>query len=164
MNSFKAIKNKLMGHVELEVTMAKSEDQAIIEALYKDFSGEHMAEIAVLDKAIVSESIKRMIKDGALILGNISGKTIGFVAGYFQNCHFSNDVMFSLMYFYVHEKYRTYSSTFLKVIEELLKVNTNATKFVVSSPAFLSHEKLDKFYRINGFKLLETHFYKDIIR
>lgn len=145
---------------EMEVRMALSSDFETIQELYSDYTGEHM-DIAVYDKPTVDESIRRMIKDGALILAVMEEKVIGFAAGYFQKCHFSKDVMFSLMYLYVKKSERQYSGHFLAVLKELLK-KTDATKFVVSRPAFSGNEKLDRFYQIHGFKPLETHFYLEI--
>lgn len=150
----------ILTRLNIELRMANPNDLETIESLYEDFTGENMN--VVLDKAIVKQSIIRMIKDAAIILASVEDEVIGFVAGYIQNCHFSNDVMFSLMYFYIKEEHRKHSAGFLKVLEELLKKNTPATKFVVSSPAFTDSDKLDRFYKINGFKILETHFYKDI--
>lgn len=157
------LKKRFIGRLDVELRMAKPEDLTVIECLYADFTGEHMR-IAVLDKAIVKESIKRMICDQALMLATVKDQPIGFIAGYFQNCHFSNDVMFSMMYFFLQEDYRQHSAGLLKVVEELLKKNTVATKFVVSSPAFEGSDKLDRWYKMQGFSTLETHFYRDIIR
>lgn len=141
--------------------MASIIDMDTIESLYEDYTGEHM-NIAVLDKDIVRESISRMIADGALIIASVDNTDIGFVAGYMQKCLFSKDVMFSLMYFFVKEEHRNHSAGLLKVLEALLKKNTEATKLVVSSPAFGGNEKLDRWYTMQGFKPLETHFFKEL--
>lgn len=155
---------KFLNRFAIELRLAKLEDIPDIEALYEDFTGESMERVVTLNKCVVSQSIARMIRDGALILACVKDHPIGFVAGYLQNCHFSNDVMFTLMYFFVNEKHRQHSAVIMKLVEELVRKNTKATKFVVSSPAFDDSEKLDRFYEISGYKKLETHFYKDIAR
>ena len=157
-------KHRFLNRFEIELKMAQPADIPAIEALYQDFSGENMARITTLDKTVVKESIVRMVSHGAIILACIKDKAVGFVAGYVQNCHFSNDVMFTLMYFFVNQKHRQYSAAIMKLLEELIRRNTNVTKFVVSSPAFEDHEKLDRFYEISGYKLLEKHYYKEIER
>jgi hypothetical protein len=46
---------------------------------------------------------------------------------------------------------------------EVLKA-TVATKLVVGCMAFETQEKLERFWSIMGFKLLEKHLYKNIVR
>jgi hypothetical protein len=141
--------------------MATPDDFTAIQSLYEDFTGENMKEIVTLNKEIVSESIKRMISQGALLTATYQNRPIGFIAGHFLACHFSNDVMFSVMFFYVQDKYRKFSIHFLKAVEKLLQ-NTPATKIVMSSPAFKDSEKYDRFYQMNGYVHLESHFSKGI--
>lgn len=155
---------KLVNRIEVEMRMATMDDFDEIRALYDDFNGENMQSICQLDKSVVSASIIRMIETGAIIVPCIGDKIIGFIAGYIQNCHFSNDVMFTLMYFYIHPNFRDRSGAVMKALEVLIEKNTSATMFVVSCPAFDGHEKMERYYSIAGMEKLETHFYKRIKR
>lgn len=143
--------------------MAKPEDMACIEEIYSEYNGENMKGLATYDKWVVAESIKAMIDQQAFMIATVSGEPFGVIAGYFIPCNFSKDIMFMCMFFYVKQKYRNLSEGLLKAIEALL-VSTPATKFVMSSPGFDDSEKYDRFYQMNGFRLLEKHFVKNVTK
>ena len=145
----------------MNIRIADENDVPTVQELYTKFTGENMEGVAVLDKEIVNQSVRSMIAQKALILAELDGQAIGFMSGYFSQCHFSKDVMFASMFLFLKEGFRGLTYIFLHKVEEMLQ-STDATKFVVASPAFKGSERLDALYERCGFTLLEKHYAREI--
>ena len=90
-------------------------------------------------------------------------QTIGGIAGYVIPCMFTNDVMYSVMFFYVTPEFRFLTSKIIKEVE-LVLLPTKVTKIVFGVPVFENKnpEILMRYYRVMGYKPLEVHYFKRI--
>ena len=97
------------------------------------------------------------------MLAEYEGRIIGGIAGYAIPCMFTNDIIFSVMFFYVEPEFRFLTSRIVKEVE-LVLLPTKVTKIVFGVPVFENKkpEILVKFYRMMGYKPLEVHLFKRI--
>jgi hypothetical protein len=109
----------------------------------------------------IETSLVDMIKKGNVLLAIDNNKTIGGAAGWVLPCGFNNDLMFMAMFFYIKKEYRRYTVIALREIEKFLS-KTDCTKIVFSSPNVECYQEYNRFYRMQGYKELETHFAKTI--
>lgn len=138
------------------IKFAQGPDLHEIASMFWDYK----AQIDYQPEKILS-SLKNMIAQNAVVVALVNDKIVGLAGGYFVESMFNGDYYFVAMFFFFVESHRHYAKEFLSRIEEVLAITT-ANKFIISSPGFKDHEKMDRFYRMNGFDLLETHYCKSI--
>lgn len=114
-----------------------------------------------IDGDIAKRSLKQIIKMNGVLLGEVDGEVIGGAAGYTMPGLFTSDVFFSILFFYVKKDCRKMTSSFIKAIEEMLKM-AGITKIVFGVPYTWNYPVLSRFYRMMGYSLLESHYCKDI--
>ena len=140
------------------VRFATLKDLDAINALYKDYQGEELSKFDVeINKEIIASTIKTAIENKSGIIGIFNNEVIAGMAGYFQPCGFSKDIMFQSMLFFVHPQHRAHTMQFIKEVQLLLK-ETQATMFLIGCPVD-DQEKMDRFFKIMGFKPLEIHYF-----
>lgn len=147
----------------LELRCAGPVDVPAIEELYRSYTGEQIKDVAVYDPNVVLESVVRMVNDHAVIVAELDGKIIGAVSGYIIPGHFSRDFFFVAMFLYLKPEARQHTAAFLICLQAIL-ITTPATKLVLSVPLGPDSEAFGRFYRMQGFRRIEEHFAKDIVR
>lgn len=141
------------------VRLATIKDLAFVHAITDGYDEEPID--VVINRARIKEIAPGMINAHCVLMGEINGETIGLIAGYKLPCLFSDDVLFSTMFFYVLPYWRRYTKDFLKEIE-LCLTPTNITRIVIAVPAFKQFAARRRFMKIMGYKTLEEQFYKRI--
>lgn len=147
----------------MEIIIAQEKDLPEIIKLYEDYNGENMGEYKKsFNKEKVYQAVVNMItKNGIVLLAKIDDKIIGAVVGCINTCLFTDDIIFVSMFFYMKKKYGGYAKEFIKEISVFIK-KYSVNKLVFASPMFDNSEKYNRFYKMLGFKVLETHFVKEI--
>lgn len=141
---------------KLVITIATQKDLPDIYHIcdtFKDYPG--------IDSGVLKESIKSMVEIGGILLAEINGNIVGGVAGYVMPGLYNGDLIFSVMFLYMKKGYRQYTKKFIKELE-LVLLPTKVNKIVFG----ILHSKVshgyERFYRMMGYKKLETHVYKNI--
>jgi len=128
--------------------------------MYDQYSGEEMNIVgADYDPNLVDQSLQFMIKQQGVVVMVKEGRIQGCIAGHYVPNHFANELMFVAMFLYVRPGFRNYTAQFIRETCQYLQAQ-NTKRFIVSSPAFKHSDKLDRFYEMLGFELLEKHYYK----
>lgn len=157
-------KNCLANKVVIRV--ATREDLPLLTALvakyYLDHSGESLVDQNILMNAdIMKQSAQAMVNVQGVLIGEIDGHPMGVIAGNVFSCLFTRDVFFSVMFLYVLKEFRQRTKDFIKEVE-LCLLPSPVTKITLAIPAFRNAKKLVRFLRMNGYRHLETHFYKEV--
>lgn len=111
------------------------------------------------DKA--KNSLRDILYLQGVLMFDYEGKKIGGVAGYVMPCMFTDDVMFSIMFFYVRKEFRFLTKQIIKEIE-LVMLPTKATKIVFGVPMTKNYNSMIRYFRMMGYTPLETHMEKRI--
>ena len=160
----------------MNIRFATEDDLPKIYELYRDEQGDNIAKLnVILSPERIKASLEEMVRNRSVIIGEIVDHRrpdedrdslkvlIGGMAGSIIPCNFTNESIFMSMFFYIKEEYRPYTIAFLKKLTEMLST-LNISRLVIANPAGETGEKMDRFYRLSGFEVLETHFYKMINR
>lgn len=89
-----------------------------------------------------------------------TGKVVGGCCGQIVESFLSDEVVYQDLFFYIQPKHRTYTKALMTVLEKECK-ERGVNKIVMAS--FGDNERLDKFYKLLGYELLEKHFVKGCI-
>ena len=85
-------------------------------------------------------------------------KIVGAMSGMVVNSLMGEEIVYQEIFFYILDEYRNHSVEFLRTVKQLAKCK-GIDKIVVGA---FQNEKLGKFYLMNGFKFLETHYYQEL--
>ncbi len=107
------------------------------------------------------ESLREFVYADAVLMVEYDGEIVGGIAGYVQEGMFTDDVMFSVMFFYMKRDFRRLTKRVIKELEATLRT-TKVTKIVFSIPFGSKSDRLERYYRIMGYATLETHYQKSI--
>lgn len=147
----------------MKIEFAEPNETLLVFEMFSDFSGEELNKLGMeFDRQKLMSQVKDMIKKKSVLVGKDAFKIIGAVAGILWPCGFSSDVFFNASLFYIHPDSRHKTVAFIKELMEFLKC-TPATQLVISNPAY-SPDGLNRFYHMQGFQKLETHWIKKIER
>lgn len=126
--------------------------------MYTEFKGEEFSNMGMeFDRHVTQISIEKMVKIGKVIVCETDNSIVCMLAGLLSQSMTSTDLYFVGCLFFVQKSFRSFTSNFLRDCKTLLK-STHATQFVLAVPAFSDAEKSERFYSIQGFKPLETHW------
>lgn len=115
------------------------------------------ADEALVDKARVKENLKNMIYSKGIILAEYENQIIGGVAGYALPCMFRDEMMFSVMFFYMKRGFRRLTRQVIKELELILLPTPNSS---LCFGVMADQPKLGRFMRMMGYQALETHMFK----
>ena len=109
------------------------------------------------------DALRDLVYIKGVMLVDYQDQTIGGIAGYVQPCMFTNDILFSVMFFYVKPDLRFLTGKIIKEVE-LVLLPTKVTKIVFGVPVFENRktEIVVKYYQMQGYKPLEVHLFKRI--
>lgn len=139
------------------IKFAQPEDLSDIDDLCRSY---HSADVSS-DTAKIIESMHAMIKLNSVLACVVNGKIVGCMAGHFFPSQFSQEVFFVSIFLYFRDGFRQHTGDFIKQVIEVLKT-THANRFVTAVPHFQDQEKMGRFYKMKGFRLLETHWVLDL--
>ena len=140
----------------VSLKLANADDLPAIFLLVDDYAGE-----IDIDRTKAKNSLRDMVYIKGVLLVEFEGRVIGGVAGYTLDGLFNDDIVFSVMFFYIMKEFRFLSR---KTITELefslmpLKIN----KLVFGVPFNDDSEKYKRFYKTMGYSEMETHVQKRI--
>lgn len=128
--------------------------------LIKSFHNESLKEYeTVFDERVLLENFEKY-KDNAFLLV-IDGKCQGLLAGISATMPINNCRIFQEVIWYISKRYRKYGVLLLKEVKRILKEEGYRSWVMV-----LMHnsktEKLDAFYKAQGFKPFETHYIRSL--
>lgn len=123
----------------------------------------------LIDSNKVKNSLRDMVYMQGVIIAYYNDVSIGAVAGYVFPSMYNDDLMFHQMFFYVKKEYRALTIQFIKELE-LVLIPTKVNKIVMGIPMHTTsketeqpqHDKLLRFYKMLGYKVLETHVFKQL--
>ncbi len=94
------------------------------------------------------------VEEKPTIVGGVGGMIIPFL--------FNDKVlMFQEFFFYIEPKYRKYSLLLFRELELACK-RLEVNNIIMGFPSYNNMDRLERFYKMRGFRKLETHFIKRI--
>ena len=115
----------------------------------------------IIDRIRTKDSLREMVYNNCVLLAECRSILIGGIAGYIAPGVFTDDKIFSTMFFYIIKEYRHLTRRAVKEIE-LMLLTTKVTKIVFGVLANKNSEKQKRFMRMLGYSELESHMAKDI--
>lgn len=116
-----------------------------------------------IDVEQTKKNVNDMFQRGYVFLGQWENKTIGGVAGYLLPCFYNNDIFFCTGFLFIKKEYRFLTRKFIKAVEKFLRATT-ANKLFFGITAGKNLEKRKRFFRILGYRELEVHMVKDLMK
>ena len=113
---------------------------------------------AAIEKSIIDFEGKQT---HAFLLVNDDGKCVGLMAGIELKSYLNDHRIYSETFWYVDEPYGRYCFWFIHQVERLLKERG----FSIVVMAVLNSDKaerIEKMYKMTGYRHLETHFIKNL--
>ena len=150
MNEKVCLDNKIV------LKIANPTDLPIIFDLVDDYSGE-----LEIDRTKVKNSIREVVYIQGAILVEYEGSTIGGIAGYSSASMINDEMLFTVMFFYVRKDYRCLTKYIIKELE-LVLLPTKTTMIIFGIIMNKTHYKLSRFMRMMGYDKIETHMAKRI--
>jgi hypothetical protein len=74
---------------------------------------------------------------------------------------FSDDLIYGSLFFFMVKGYRNLANNFISQISGMLK-QKKITRIIIGNPEFNHPEKMDRFYKLLGFRRLETHYIRSL--
>ena len=139
--------------------IANDKDLKILCDMIDNYHGEFSYGI-ILDNEKLKTSLFTTFK-GQVIVGIVNEEIIGFIAYLITQSFFTTQKIFVAMLFYIHPTKRKYTTQFMDSLNDFLK-GKDITHIVFSSPASEVFDKMNRFYRMQGYKELERHFQKAV--
>ncbi len=125
-----------------------------------DLVNEYDEELKI-DKTIAKNSIREMVYHQGAVLAEYDGIVVGAIIGYVLPGAFTEDLIFSTIFFYVSKDYRHLTKQIIRELE-LSILPTKVTKIVFGVIADRNYSKRKRFMRMMGYSELETHYEKRI--
>ena len=147
----------------MKARLATEKDLPSMFSFLDGYTEESLGIYGVIDKERIKQFVTAIIKFEASYVMEEDDAIVGAMVGSISPCMFTCDTMFHSMFFYIVPSFRSKAKVFVDQIEELLKLKPEKiTKMIIGNPAFNNFNKLDKFYRLLEFELLESHYFKEI--
>lgn len=152
------MQEKILLDNKVVVNLATTLDLMSIYALVDDY-----CDNIAIDRYKTKNSIRDMVYMNGALLFDYNGFVIGGTSGYLMPSMFTDDSFFMSMFFYIRKEYRHLTKQCIKELE-LCVLPSKVTKLIFGVMAFNNpnYEKQKRFFRMLGYKELETHFYKDV--
>lgn len=131
-----------------------------------DFAGHYPFEViqaydSEVDISILSETVDKLISIKGIYIVCVKGFPMAVMAGATVPSLFSVDKLYNMLFFVVHPNYRRYTKRVINMIEQAV-FKTGVNKIVLTNFDQNNGEKIDRYYRILGYKVLETFYYKQV--
>lgn len=136
------------------VRLATRKDLIKAEDFYKDYGDSSFPFFRI------GKQIANLIDNNSAIVVEYNGELIGGMAGYISKTITGEESVYMVMFFYVVRRFRRKIRRILKAIMAFLKGKVQ--QIIIASPYTEDSAKRDRFYKIMGFKPLETHFVRSL--
>lgn len=147
--------NLYLAH-KVVIKCARHEDLPDLFEMVDSYNGE-----LNIDRKKTKNNLREMLYNRGVFIGTLNGKAIGGVAAHVFPCMFNNDLMFCVMFFFVKNGHRHLTKEFLRELE-LVLTPTKITKIIFGFLAGKEQRYKLRFMRMLGYKVFETHVYKNI--
>jgi GNAT superfamily N-acetyltransferase len=97
------------------------------------------------------------------LVAEVEGQVVGLISGLIVNYPLNDQKIFQETIWFVAEKYRNVGIKLLKELERVAKEKWGCAKLVMVYIGNSKPDKLHKFYERIGFRMLETHFIKELV-
>lgn len=116
-----------------------------------------------IDRNKTKNALREMVYANGVLLFEYNNFVVGGVAGYVMPSMFTDDSFFMSMFFYVRKEYRNLTKQCIKELE-LCILPSRITKLIFGVLALdnIKYNKQKRYFKMLGYKELETHFYKDV--
>jgi hypothetical protein len=91
-----------------------------------------------------------------------NGKVIGVMAGVVSASPLSGESVYQQVFWYMRKEYRSHSAELLERAEEFIAGTLKVRMIVMCASGDERRQTKDRFFRRKGYKLLETHYIKNI--
>ena len=148
-------KNLCLEH-KVVLKVAQANDLPVLFSLVDDYDGD-----VQVNKTRIKNAIREIVYVQGAVIAEVDRQVIGAVVGYALPCLYNDDVIFSVMFFYVRKQYRKFTKDIVRELELVLlptKVNLIAYGFIVNQ----DYLKLQRYMKILGYKEIGTHLAKRI--
>lgn len=146
----------------MQIRLATQDDLQLV----LDFAEHYPFEVieaygSEVDLYILAQTTKKLIALKGIYILEIKGFPMAVMAGAIVPSFFSADKLYNMLFFVVHPNYRRYTARVIDYVEqELVKVGVD--KVLLANFAQNNGEKIDRYYRMIGYKVLETTYYKQV--
>ncbi len=144
-------------------------------AIIRQYAGDDFMDVSYLVKEFYKEAIEeyglkceidqvnKVINDNKseILVMEMDGKVVGLIAGMLLNYPLQKAKIFQEIMWYVSKDYRRYGISLLRELERRCKERGIHTVIMVAMGSSMS-AKLDRLYRMSGYRILETHYVKGI--
>ncbi len=142
------------------IRLAGINDLYQIEQIFREFA-EDAAPMYKLkfnvDKAKIT--LEGCLKEHLVPVIEIDGKIVGGICGLIIDSMMTSDVIFQDLFFYVKPEYVNLTRNLIRDTQKFCKAR-GVNKMVLATLG--ENERLDRFYKLLGFEILEKHFVKEI--
>lgn len=143
--------------------------QAVVEdipRLYELGFGAYTKEsLAAFEMDLSEEKIKTVaslvLQAGWSFVLEVDDQIVGCIIGASSPFPFSDALVYGELMFFVQKEFRKFTRAFLTRVEMVLKTR-GVAKFILANVETNDGEKIDRFYKILGFKRLEIHYMKSL--
>lgn len=111
------------------------------------------------DKGRVKNFARDLVYSDGVFLVEHDNCVIGCVAGIASPVMFRDEITLSVLFIYVRREWRKHTRTVIRELERMLWT-TKATRLTFGITA--GNETLERFFRMMGYRKLETHYEKRI--
>ena len=139
---------------------AKISDIGLIVPMFVSFIETNMKSMIInFDIDVATQAMINLIHLHLVVVMEIDGKVFGGIGGLIITPSTSSEKIFQELFFYVHPDHRDKTLLLLKATEGICKQH-EVKRIVIGS--FGESKALDRWYRMKGYRLLETHFTKEV--
>lgn len=115
------------------------------------------------DEEIFKQHLQALIDAQNVLVIEVDNKIVGGIGGRIVQSFYTKDIIFDVMTMYIDPDYRKYTPEIFLALEKILMLTT-VTKLIIANPEFKDSGKHGRFYKMKGFRSLQTSFIKDIKR
>jgi len=144
----------------ITIRMARQSDIENGLALIKEFTKEGLDEYGLYCDENKARYVMRSNIEHSLIMEK-DGKVIGCLGGCITSGMVSTDKVFEELVWFVSKEYRKYGIKLLRELEKKCK-EWGVKQILMVCLGNLQYSKMSDFYQREGFKLLESHFIKNL--
>ena len=114
-----------------------------------------------LSRERLQQQLVEVARQKAGIVGVVEGQIIGGVAGVMVPTWYTEDTLFFLQLCFIAPAFRRWTAVFFRQLEQAVR-RTTITQIVVSVPMTAAHDRLERWWRMAGYRRLETHMMKAV--
>jgi len=146
----------------MEIKLATQDDIQIV----MDFAEHYPFEVvqaygSEINKTILAQTVEKLINMKGIYIACIKGIPMAVMAGASVPSFFSVDILYNMLFFVVHPDYRRHTAKVINSVERAV-FKTGVDKIILANFEQNNGEKIDRYYRILGYKVLETFYYKQV--